>query len=342
MAKEKTGDVKFVYVPSDIAPNFPNNFTVDENTIYFVEYSDGDANLNKIYIGSNQFADSSVRLDNITSLVQTVIDDPNNEYSIKTVGIGDYVQGIAIDGREIIVTLGDVDYVKMAFPETGPTIDLNIGSESDSVVMTKIGVSDDGYTITSNQAKLKIKKPTFSVDTSTKSIIVDFGNDETSTIPLSGIVTSADEIANAISDVKSWATDKFATKEYVQNNFVSDIKLDTKLNSFKSQIDDLYLTIDDAQDLYVQKIDLISDYYDKSEVDAKIASATDGIDLTKYQRVIEKLGFAEEGKDASDIECDGEAFIVSNGSSEPMTIHTNLKIATDSDVYKMIKDVFGE
>lgn len=353
----KTGEVKFVYVPNDIAPNFPQNYTIDENTLYFVEASNGSANLNRIYLGRHPFSDASVTLDNLPSLVNTIIDNPDHQYTISKVGTGEFVQDIAIDGRTIVVTLGDVDAITMAFPETDSTIELGIGSETDSTVVTRLGLSDS--TITRGQAKLKIRKPNFTVDSQNKSLTLDFGDGVTSTVSLAGIVTDADAIQEAINTVKEWTNDKldgYATKDYVQTNFVTNTTLDNQLTQLERDIANTYASTDfvqtnylsrnDAQDTYVQKTHLISNYYskletyNKQEVDQKIASAAEGIDLSGYQRVIEKLGFAEEGKTSEQVVCNGEAFVVTDGTTYH-TIHTNIKIATDSEVDNMINEVFN-
>ena len=363
MAKTKTGDVKFVYVPNDIAPNFPQNYTVDENTIYFVEYSDGDANLNKIYVGGNQYADASVRLDNVSALVQTIIDDPQNEYSVRTVGSGDYVKNIDIDGKEIVVTLGEGEVISIGFPEVSSTIDLSIGSESSSNVTTNLSIGDN--VITPINSKIRIRKPEFGINESTKSLILNFGDGVSSEISLAGIVTDQDAIDSAVADVKSWANDRFPTKDYVQTNYVSNNTLDSLLREYATTdfVQENYLSKDNAQDTYVQKTDLnerlltnyftktdiISNYYtkyevyNKAEVDSKIADASEGIDLSGYQRVIDKLGFAEYSQDGptapTEDEYNGQAFIITDGSSTKQ-IKTNLKIASDIEVNEMLQDIF--
>lgn len=504
MARTKSGEVKFVYVPSDIAPNFPQNYVVDDNTIYFVEYSEGTANRNKIFIGGDKFSDvSDVTLDNIDALVRTVLDNPEYDYTVTKVGSGNYVQDISIDGREIIVTMGEVAGISIGFPQdTGNIVEVNIGSESSQSVSTSLGTSEG--TIYTTNSKIKINQPTFTVNDSAQTITVDFGGGVSSTIQLSGMISSAggqvlrflgktetqivegsttsvivngetiapqsgdvviygkkefvytstgwaefgsplegefaeksvtitgvgalsgggdlsanrqiehtkvsnnpktygtddsapleviknievneyghvtnatskklgptitSMIDNASNEVKSWTNDKlsgYASKDYVQSNFVTNSVLDRQLNALQSEIANNYATTDfvqenylsayDAQTNYVQKselnsrlltnyftkTDIISNYYNKSEVDSKISSAMDGIDLSGYQRVIDKLGFAEYGQDGAvePQDYDGEAFLVTDGAST-RSIRTNLKIASDAEVNTMIDSVFG-
>lgn len=359
MAKAKSGEVKFVYVPSNIAPNFPQQYTTDPNTLYFIEETEGSSNLSKIYLGDVQFADASVTLDNVGTLIQTVVDDPQNAYSIVKVGSGNVIQDIVIDGRTINVILGDIQSGSSLDPVDldGSDIELTIGGDNQSKVVSDL-LSGENSKIIKQKSKIKIAKPEFTYNASTKSIEVSFGNGVTSSVSISASFDdyyTKSQVDSKINQINSDLSG-FATKEYVQTNFATKDALDTQIRSLENRVEDnylskddapnIYLSINDAQDTYVQKTDLIRNYYskletyNKQEVDQKIASAAGGIDLSGYQRVIEKLGFAEEGKTSEQVICNGEAFVVTDGTTYH-TIHTNLKIATDTEVVDMINDVFN-